>query len=121
MVAVNFRKLNAGTKILKTSLGKLLNRKKMVMKDKNGNELRGAALQSALIKKNGWQPDEVEICVSGIFDRLSQVERHQQRLPLLMIGAIAVGCTFGTILKPNLAAIAIGAGAAGVGVSLVRK
>lgn len=91
------------------------------MKDKNGNELRGAALQSALIKKNGWQPDEVEICVSGIFDRLLRVEQHQQRLPLLMVGAFIIGCAFGTILKPDLAAIAIAAGAAGVGVSLVRQ
>jgi len=90
------------------------------MKDKSGNDLRGAALQSAMIKKNGWQPDEVEICVSGIFDRLSQVERHQQRLPLLMIGAMAIGCTVGAFLKPNIAAIVIGAGAAGVGVSLVK-
>lgn len=88
---------------------------------KNGKPLHGAALQSALIKKNGWQPDEVEICVSGLFDRLSRTEQHQQRLPLLMVGAFAIGCTFGTFLKPNLAAIAIGAGAAGVGVSLVRK
>jgi len=91
------------------------------MKDKNGNELRGAALQSAMIKKNGWHPDEVEICVSGIFDRLSQVEKHQQRLPLLMIGAMAIGCTVGTFLKPNIAAIVVGAGAAGVGVALVKR
>jgi len=91
------------------------------MKDKNGNELRGAALQSAMIKRNGWQPDEVEICVSGIFDRLSQVEKHHQRLPFLLVGAIAIGCTVGTFLKPNLAAIAVGAGAAGVGVALVKR
>lgn len=91
------------------------------MLDKNGNPLRGAALQSALIKKNGWKADEVEVCVSSLFDRLSRVEQHQQRLPLLIVGGIAIGCIFGAILKPNLAAIAIGAGAAGVGVSLVRK
>jgi len=90
------------------------------LRDKNGRPLYGAALQSALIKKSGWQPDEVEICVSGLFDRLSRVEQHQQRLPLLLVGAIVVGCTFGTILKPNIAAIVIGAGAAGVGASLVR-
>ena len=89
--------------------------------DKNGKPLYGAALQSALIKRNGWQSGEVEICVSSLFDRLSRVEQHQQRLPLLMVGAFIIGCAFGTILKPNLAAIAIGAGAAGVGVSLVRK
>jgi len=93
----------------------------MVMKDKNGNELRGAALQSALIKKNGWQPDEVEICISGIFDRLSQTEKHHRRLPFLLVGAFIIGCVFGTILKPNLAAIAVGAGAAGVGVALVKR
>jgi hypothetical protein len=91
------------------------------MKDKNGNELRGAALQSAMIKKNGWQPDEVEICVSGIFDRLSHVEKHHRRLPFLLVGAIAIGCTVGTIVKPNIAAIAVGAGAAGVGVALVKR
>lgn len=90
------------------------------MKDKNGNDLRGAALQSAMIKKNGWQPDEVEICVSGIFDRLAKVEQHQQRLPFLLVGAIALGVTAGTFLKPNIAAIALGAGAAGVGVALVK-
>jgi len=93
----------------------------MNLTDKNGKLLHGAALQSAMIKKNGWQPDEVEICVSGIFDRLSKVEQHQQRLPFLLVGAIAVGCTFGTFLKPNIAAIVVGAGAAGVGVALVKR
>ena len=93
----------------------------MNLTDKNGKPLYGAALQSALIKKNGWQPDEVEICVSGIFDRLAKVEQHHQRLPFLLVGAIAIGCTVGTFLKPNIAAVAIGAGAAGVGVALVKR
>ena len=41
----------------------------------------------------GLPKDEVEICVSGIFDRLSHVEKHHRRLPFLLVGAIAIGCT----------------------------
>jgi hypothetical protein len=44
----------------------------------------------------------------------------QRQAPLAIVMALVAGCAFGSIVKPNLAAIVVGAGAAGLVVAITR-
>jgi hypothetical protein len=91
---------------------------------KNGKPLYGAALEAVLRKQSriNWQDDgEVAILFQALDSRLSKLERRQKYAPLTIVAALAFGCIFGTVLKPDLAAIAVGSAAAGLVVSICRQ
>jgi hypothetical protein len=91
---------------------------------KNGKPLYGAALEAVLKKQSrtNWQNDEeVAILFQSLDSRLSRLERRQKYAPITLVAALAAGCAFGTVLKPDLAAIVAGGVAAGLVVSICRQ
>jgi hypothetical protein len=89
----------------------------MEILDKNGNLLRGAAKQ-AFLKKRGWQIEDLELTIISLNDRTERLERRTKNLPVLVIAALVFGCFAGKLIKPDLVAIAMGGGAAGVGMAV---
>jgi hypothetical protein len=90
---------------------------------KNGKPLYGAALEAVLRKQSrtNWQnEEEAAILFHALDSRLSRLERRQKYAPLTVVAALIIGCTFGTVLKPDLAAIALGGGAAGLAIAIGR-
>jgi hypothetical protein len=84
---------------------------------KNGKPLHGAAKQAVLNKRLGWQNDEIGVTLLSVTDRLVRLERRTKYLPITVIAALVFGCFVGKLVKPDLVAIAIGGGAAGVGMA----
>lgn len=96
----------------------------MKITGKNGKPLYGAAREAVLRKQSrtNWQnEEEVSLLFQSLDERIARMELRQKYAPLTIVAALIVGCTFGTIVKPNLAAIAVGAGAAGLVVSITRQ
>ncbi len=86
--------------------------------DKNGNPLRGAAKQAVLNKRyglNGWSREETEITILALDDRICRIERRTKYVPVAVVCALFLGCAAGKLIKPDLVAVAIGCGSAGVG------
>ncbi len=91
---------------------------------KNGKPLYGAAKEAVLRKQSriNWQnEEEAAILFQALDSRLSQLERRQKHAPLTLVAALVVGCVFGTVLKPDLAAIAVAGVAAGLVVLICRQ
>lgn len=91
---------------------------------KNGKPLYGAAREAVLRKQSrtNWHSDEeAAILFQSLDERLVQLERRQRQAPLTLVAALIVGCAFGSIVKPNLAAIAAGAGSAGLVLAIHRQ
>jgi hypothetical protein len=57
----------------------------------------------------------------GLSDRLNKLERAAKDIPLLLVAALPIGCDQGTLLKPELAAVAVGGSAAELAVSIRRQ
>ena len=96
----------------------------MKITGKNGKPLYGAAREAVLRKQsqtNWHNEEEAAILFLSLDERIVQLERRQRYTPLICVVALIVGCAFGTIVKPNLAAIVVGAGAAGLVVSVTRQ
>ena len=85
---------------------------------KNGKPLHGAAKQAVLNKHFAWQNDEIGITLLSTNDRITRLERQTKYLPLTVIAALFLGCAGGKFLNPNLATLAVGCGAAGVGMAV---
>jgi hypothetical protein len=86
--------------------------------DKNGKPLHGAAKQAVLNKRLGWQNDEIGVTLLSANDRITKLERQTKYLPITVIAALFLGCAAGKFLKPDLAALAVGCGGAGVGMTV---
>ena len=96
----------------------------MKITGKNGKPLYGAAREAALRKLDAesWKrQEEQEIMLLGLSDRLNKLERAAKNIPLLLVAALAIGCAAGTLLKPELTAVAVGGSAAGLAVSIGRQ
>jgi hypothetical protein len=96
----------------------------MKITGKNGKPLYGAAREAVLRKQsqtNWHNEEETAILFQSLDERLVQLERRQRCTTLAIVAALVVGCAFGTVIKPNLAAIVVGAGAAGLVVSITRQ
>jgi hypothetical protein len=96
----------------------------MKITGKNGKPLYGAAREAVLRKqtKTNWHNDEeAAILFQSLDERIARMERRQSQAPLTLVTALIVGCAFGTVIKPDLAAIVVGAGAAGLVVSICRQ
>ena len=95
----------------------------MELTGKNGKPLHGAAKQAVLNKHFSWQTDETGILLMSMTDRVTRLERQTKYLPLTVIAALFLGCAAGKFLKPNLAVLAVGCGAAGAGmmVAIARQ
>jgi hypothetical protein len=89
----------------------------MEILDKNGNFLRGAAKQ-AFLKKRGWKTEDLELTILSLDDRIDRLERRTKNLPVIVIADLIFGCFAGKLIKPDLVAIAIGGGTAGVGMAV---
>jgi hypothetical protein len=106
---------------------------KMEPLDRNGNLLRGAAKQAYLKKQ--WQIQNLELTISreleltslkdldltilSLNDRIERLERRTKNLPVMVIAALVFGCFTGKLINPDLIVIAIGGGAAGVGMAVM--
>lgn len=91
---------------------------------KNGKPLYGAAKEAVIRKQsqsNWHNEEEAAILFQSLDERLVQLERRQRQAPLAIVMALVAGCAFGSIVKPNLAAIVVGAGAAGLVVAITRQ
>src|ERR671932_660979 len=96
----------------------------MEITGKNGKPLYGAAKEAALRKQsrtNWYNEEEVSILFQSFDERIARIELRQRYAPITLIAALIVGCIFGTVVKPNLAAVVVGAGAAGLVVSVSRQ
>ena len=95
----------------------------MELTGKNGKPLHGAAKQAVLNKHFSWQTDETGILLMSMTDRVTRLERQTKYLPLTVIAALFLGCAAGKFVKPDLAVLAVGCGAAGAGmaVSIARQ
>ncbi|MCC3595780.1 MULTISPECIES: hypothetical protein [unclassified Microcoleus] len=96
----------------------------MKITGKNGKPLYGAAREAVLRKQsrtNWHNEEETAILFQALDERIARMERRQSQAPLTLVAALIVGCLFGTVIKPDLAAIAAGAGAAGLVVSICRQ
>ena len=85
---------------------------------KNGKPLYGAAKQAVLNKNFQWQTDETGILLLSMTDRVTRLERQTKYLPLTVIAALFLGCAAGKFVKPDLAVLAVGCGAAGAGMAV---
>lgn len=91
---------------------------------KNGKPLYGAAKEAVLRKlsRDNWHnEEEVAILFQSLNERIVQLERRQRYAPITLVAALIVGCAFGTVIKPNLASIVVGAGAAGLVLAIRRQ
>ena len=96
----------------------------MKITGKNGKPLYGAAREAVLRKqsRDNWHNEEEgAILFQSLDERIVQLERRQRYTPLSLVAALILGCTFGSIIKPNLAAIIVGASAAELVVSISRQ
>lgn len=96
----------------------------MKITGKNGKPLYGAAREAGLRKQsrtNWHNEEEVSIFFESIDERIIQLESRQKYAAITLVAALVVGCAFGSIVKPNLAAIAVGGGTAGLVVSIRRQ
>jgi hypothetical protein len=96
----------------------------MKINGKNGKPLYGAAREAVLRKQsqtNWHNEEETAILFQSLDERIVQLERRQSQAPLTLVAALVAGCVLGTAIKPDLAAIAVGGGAAGLVVAIRRQ
>ncbi|MEG4916314.1 hypothetical protein [Microcoleus sp. B7-D4] len=96
----------------------------MKITGKNGKPLYGAAREAVLRKQsqtNWHNEEEAAILFQSLDERIARMESRQRQAPLTLVAALIIGCAFGSIIKPNLAAIAVGGCAAGLVVSITRQ
>jgi hypothetical protein len=62
---------------------------------------------------------DLELIILSLNDRTERLERRTKNLPVMVIAALVFGCFAGKLAKPDLIAIAIGGGAAGVGMAVM--
>ena len=96
----------------------------MKITGKNGKPLYGAAKEAVLRKqsRDNWHnEEEAGILFQSLDERIVQLERRQRYASVSFVAALILGCAFGSIIKPNLAAIIVGAGAAGLVISITRQ
>ncbi|MEG5043486.1 hypothetical protein [Microcoleus sp. B4-C1] len=96
----------------------------MKITGKNGKPLYGAARAAVLRKQsrtNWHNEEEVAILFQSLDERIVQLESRQRQAPLAIVVALIIGCAFGSIVKPNLAAIVVGASAAGLVLAIRRQ
>lgn len=96
----------------------------MKITGKKGKPLYGAAREAVLRKqsRNNWHNEEkVALLFQSLDERIVQLESWQKYAPLTLVAALIVGCVLGTVIKPDLATLAVGNGAAGLVVSIRRQ